>query len=349
MNEIISPASDAVLSWPHPLPTCWVIGDGRPGLENQSLGLAEAMGLAPILKRVVLKKPWRIASPYVTAFKRFAFSSKGASLEAPWPDILISTGRPGTLPSIFVREQSGGRTFTVQIQDPVARRSAFDRIVVPWHDGVCGDNIVTMDGSLHIITKQRLADEAPRWAEAFAAIPQPRVAVVIGGVNSRYDLRPEDMRALGAQLAALSAQGFGLLVTGSRRTGEANMAALGEALAGTGAYIYDGQNGPNPYLGMLAHADAFVVTCDSINMITEAASTGKPVHIARLPLRRGSGRNKFAEFVRRLEESGRVRYFDGQIESWSYEPLREMQRVADILRRDFLARRAVASAILDSI
>jgi len=333
MNETVAEAAGDRLP-PHPLPSCWVIGDGRPGLENQSLGLAEAMGLEPVLKRVVLRKPWRIASPYVTAFKRFAFSGSGASLEAPWPDIAIATGRPGALPLIYLREASEGRTFTVQIQDPVVRRGSFDRIVVPWHDGVTGENIVTMDGSLHIITPARLAAEAPRWADAFAAIPRPRVAVAIGGVNSRYDLRPEDMTVLGAQLAALAAQGFGLLVSGSRRTGEANMAALTEALAGSGAYIYDGQNGANPYLGMLAHADAFVVTCDSINMITEAASTGRPVHIARLPFRRGreGGRNKFGEFVRRLEGSGRVRMFDGRIESWTYEPLREMERVAHILR-----------------
>jgi mitochondrial fission protein ELM1 len=340
MDETTAPTAEASLSWPHPLPSCWVIGDGRPGLENQSLGLAEAMGLQPVLKRVVLRKPWRIASPYVTAFKRFAFSSSGALLEAPWPDIAIATGRPGALPLIYLREASRGHTFTVQIQDPVVRRSAFDRIVVPWHDGVTGDNIITMDGSLHIMTEQRLAAEAPRWEDAFAAIPRPRVAVLIGGVNSRYDLRPEDMRALGAQLAAVAGQGFGLLVSGSRRTGEANMAALAEALVGTGAYIYDGQHGANPYLGMLAHADAFVVTCDSINMITEAASTGKPVHIARLPFRRGreDGRNKFGEFVRRLEESGRVRMFDGRIENWCYEPLREMDRVAQVLQRTFLAR-----------
>ncbi|MBT3069333.1 mitochondrial fission ELM1 family protein [Rhodomicrobium sp. Az07] len=340
MNETIAEAAEAAFSWPHPLPICWVIGDGRPGLENQSLGLAEAMGLQPVLKRVVLRKPWRVASPYVTAFKRFAFSSSGARLEAPWPDIAIATGRPGALPLIYLREASKGRTFTVQVQDPVVRRGAFDRIVVPWHDGVAGDTVVTMDGSLHIITEQRLAAEAPRWAGAFAPIPHPRVAVLIGGANSRYDLRPEDMRALGGQLAALAAQGFGLLVSGSRRTGEANMAALIEALAGTGAYIYNGERGANPYLGMLAHADAFVVTCDSINMITETASTGKPVHIAGLPFRRGreGGRNKFAEFVRRLEASGRVRYFDGRIETWTYEPLREMDRVAQILRRAFLAR-----------
>ena len=47
---------------------------------------------------------------------------------------------------------------------------------------------------------------------------------------------------------------------------------------------------------MLAHADAFIVTCNSVNMITEACSTGEPVHVEELPEqgRRVSERNKFA-------------------------------------------------------
>ena len=35
----------------------------------------------------------------------------------------------------------------------------------------------------------------------------------------------------------------------------------------------------NPYFGMLALADAFVVTADSMSMLTEACATGKPVYI----------------------------------------------------------------------
>ena len=33
-------------------PTCWVVTDGRPGMANQCLGLAEALGLEPIAKKV---------------------------------------------------------------------------------------------------------------------------------------------------------------------------------------------------------------------------------------------------------------------------------------------------------
>lgn len=339
MTELTPHKTEAGLTWPHPLPVCWCLSDGRPGMENQAVGLAEAMGLTPVVKRVILKTPWRIASPHITAFKRFAFSKKGDALASPWPDIVIATGRPSILPALHVKGQSGGRTFITQLQDPVSLRWRFDRIVVPAHDGLSGENVIVMDGALHRITPQKLADEAPRWAEAFASIPKPRIAVLLGGANSRYRFGEAEARELAGKLRGLARQGYGLLITGSRRTGEDNLAIFREALAGCAAFISDG-GGDNPYFGMLAHADAFIVTCDSVNMITEACSTGKPVHVAQLPAqgRRVSERDKFTRFQRGLEESGRIRFFKGQIETWAYEPLREMERIARLIQQAYLSR-----------
>ena len=137
----------------------------------------------------------------------------------------------------------------------------------------------------------------------------------------------------------LRSKAVGLLITGSRRTGAANIELLEKALEGQPAFISDG-SGDNPYFGMLAHADAFIVTCDSVNMISEACSTGKPVHVVMLPTpgRRANGRDKFSRFHRRLQESGRIRAFDGRIETWTYEPLREMERVAGLVQEAYLAR-----------
>jgi mitochondrial fission protein ELM1 len=315
-------------------------------MENQAVGLAEAMGLAPVIKRVLLKTPWRILSPHITAFKRYAMSEKGDRIGPPWPQILIATGRPSILPALYIKGQSGGRTFTVQLQDPVSLRHRFDRIVVPAHDGLSGSNVIAMDGALHRITPERLAAEAPRWANSFSDIPHPRVSVLLGGTNSRYRFGPMEIQDLGTQLKAISTQGYGLLITGSRRTGAGNIAALRQALAGCPAFISDG-SGDNPYFGMLAHADAFVVTCDSVNMISEACSTGKPVHVAILPSqgRRGaSARDKFSRFHRSLEATGRIRLFKGGIESWTYEPLREMNRIARLVQEAYLSRWASISA-----
>lgn len=118
------------------------------------------------------------------------------------------------------------------------------------------------------------------------------------------------------------------MITTSRRTGEAAVATLKTVLQGTNAHIWTGIEGPNPYFGMLAHADAILVTADSTNMITEAGATGKPVHI--LPLLRGSA--KFGRFHETLVERGIARPFTGKIERWTYPPLRETARAAAWVR-----------------
>ncbi|KAJ0655940.1 putative mitochondrial fission protein ELM1 [Helianthus annuus] len=71
-------------------------------------------------------------------------------------------------------------------------------------------------------------------------------------------------------------------------------------------YVYDGEE-PNPHMGHLAWADAFIVTADSISMLSEACSTGKPVYVV------GAERCKwkFAEFHKTLRERGLVRPFTG--------------------------------------
>src|SRR3546814_11487785 len=55
--------SDSVVDTdPRGLPvamSCWVVTDGKAGMEIQCLGLAEALGLEPQVKRVSVGKPWR--------------------------------------------------------------------------------------------------------------------------------------------------------------------------------------------------------------------------------------------------------------------------------------------------
>ena len=129
--------------------TCWIVTDGKAGMENQCLGLAESLGLTPCVKRVRLRTPWRQLVPYVRLGLGYALSDKGDSIAPPWPDLLIASGRASLPASLYARAASrkaGGRTFTVQIQNPVLAPSYFDLLVVPQHDGVTGPNVIATRG-----------------------------------------------------------------------------------------------------------------------------------------------------------------------------------------------------------
>jgi len=312
--------------------TCWVVTDGKAGMENQCLGLAEALGLTPVIKRIRLRTPWRQLTPFLRHGLRWAFCPSHDPIEPPWPDLLIATGRHSVPASLYARRMTrtngGKRTFTVQLQNPVIDPSRFDLVVIPRHDHLTGANVMTTRGALHRVTAEKLKVEGERLLPVVGHLPRPRVAVLVGGSNAVYSLTPREMKPLAAQLAALAKEtGGSLIVTPSRRTGEENLSILQEALKDVPNYIWDG-TGYNPYYGMLGLADAFLVTADSVNMVSEAATTGKPVHVIEL----SGGSDKFRRFHQSLRDDGVTRPFTGKLETWEYAPLNDMELVAARVR-----------------
>jgi uncharacterized protein len=78
-----------------------------------------------------------------------------------------------------------------------------------------------------------------------------------------------------------------------------------------------------------ATADAIVTTEDSVNMVTKATCTGKPVYVRRL---KGSS-TRLGRFHELMRERGATRPFAGKIESWSYVPINDTELVAAAMRR----------------
>ena len=309
------------------VPSVWAIHDGKAGMASQVLGLAEAVGWPFVEKRLAIRTPWRHLVPALWFQPLAAAGSGGDQLEPPWPDLVIACGRNAVAPALAVKRASGGRTVWVQIQDPRYARAEADLVVAPSHDPAQGANVITTLGAVHRITRARLEEGARRFGPLFAHLPRPLVAVLLGGDNRVYRLTPERSATLAAELAALARSGFGLAITPSRRTRAAVLAALKARLEGLPAFVWEGA-GDNPYFGMLGSADAFVVTADSVNMVSEAAATGKPVHVVALE----GGSNKFARFHRAMEEAGITRPFRGAIETWTYRPPDEAARAAALIR-----------------
>jgi len=304
---------------------CWVLTDGKAGMESQCLGLAAALGLSPEIKRIATRFPWKYLPPQLWPRPLSAPGPGGDRLEPPWPDLLIASGRQAVAPAIAIREAAGGATVTVQIQNPTVDPARFDLVITPAHDGLGGPNVLSTLGAMHGVTAARLEEAARRFAPRYAALPRPLVAVLIGGPNRQYRMPPACADRLGGLLAEAAREaGAGLAITPSRRTGAANIRRIAARLEGVAADIWDG-TGDNPYYGMLGLAEAIVVTGDSVNMVSEAAATGKPVHVFQLE---GHGA-KFDSFHRAMEERGVTRPFAGRIEYWRYTPPDDMAKAAD--------------------
>ncbi|WP_300618255.1 mitochondrial fission ELM1 family protein [Dokdonella sp.] len=310
-------------------PTCWAISDGAAGNENQCLALARALGFEPRVLRVRLRQPWDAFAPRLTIAAASAIrDADGAPLAPPWPDLAIGCGRRAALVTRSLRGWSGGRCFTVQILDPRIDSRAFDLVIAPQHDGIAGANVVRSIGALNAVDAGWLAAGRARFAD-LSQLPAPRTAVLVGGSNRAQKLDAAYFDALLERLAARrEADGGSFLVSLSRRTPAALAARLREAFARFPGRFWNG-DGENPYAGFLAWADAIVVTPDSVNMLSEACATGKPVYtFAPRPIG-----GKLAAFHAELAGSGHLRRLDDPRPKAAQPPsLAETSAIADLVR-----------------
>lgn len=253
-----------------------------------------------------------------------------SEINGPWPDLWIAAGR-ATLPlSIRAKRWSGGQTYVVQIQDPRVPSHMFDLVIPPKHDRLSGDNVLSITGSPHRVTSQRLVSEYEKFKDQIDALPHPRVAVLVGGKSKAFELSSERAAQIAHSIQIpLEQDGGSLLATFSRRTPEPARALMTARLRHLPGILWDGE-GPNPYFAFLAAADYILVTEDSTNMATEAASTGKPVFILKMD----GASLKFRLFHEELERQGAARPYGGAFHGWTYDPVDETGRAA----REVLAR-----------
>lgn len=306
-------------------PIVWtLVEQGLIGTEKQCIGVAEALGVTPVLKRFTLKQPWKTLSPYISLGIMQGY--KGDALTPPFPDVIIASGRKAVAPALWIKQQSP-KTIVVCLQDPRWHRSKFDLIATPYHDPATGHNVIKTYGAANSITPERLTAAAQKWAPTFTHLGTPRIAVLIGGNSRAHKLTPKITQTLALQLKQLAQNGAGVMITASRRTGSENQKILADTLNGSTAYLWDG-TGDNPYEGFLALADYILVTQDSVSMTSEAATTGKPVYTIALE----GGKPRLNTFHAKLENDGITRPFTGTLEHWHPPKINDASKIADAIR-----------------
>jgi mitochondrial fission protein ELM1 len=132
-------------------------------------------------------------------------------------------------------------------------------------------------------------------------------------------------------------------MTPSRRTSTALLAAVDRATAEYPRFLWDGTE-DNPLPAMLAHADHFVVTADSVNMCGEPAVTGRPIYV----FRPSGGSPKFERYHAALARHGATRPLPDHatsLDSWSYPPLYSASDIAAAIAERWQRRRRMLSGM----
>ena len=301
--------------------------DGRAGNARQANALAAALSTETGECLLKPHAPWRWLAPRAIPGATRAFGHAFDALIARPPPLAIGCGRQAALATRLLRAHGSK---TVQILDPRIDHRHWDLVVAPKHDGLQGDNVITMLGSVHAIDDLWLA-QARHAAPHIATLPAPHTVLLVGGPTRHAALDDAGFEGLLQQLTQRSRAEHGSVsVVASRRTPEhwrAMLALIPDDVPGI--RWRNSHDGPNPYTALLAHADRIVSTPDSVNMLSEAAATLVPVFVWSAGI--ASGRLRM--FLDALRASERVRALDDALTPFAFEPLRETARVAAEVRR----------------
>ncbi|MBU2533591.1 MAG: mitochondrial fission ELM1 family protein [Alphaproteobacteria bacterium] len=317
---------------------CWLITSGKAGMVTQAKGIADQLGVEPMLKTVDPRAPWRFMAPWGPVSPAERFGRPGSLFAPPWPDIAIAVGR-ASIPYIrALRRRAGLSCYTVVLQDPRSGPDTADLIWVPAHDKRRGPNVITTLISPHGFTLEHLESLRRHPAPAIDALPDPRVAVILGGRNAVYRYDESDDARLAKSLESIARLGASFLITASRRTHDNLVAAVEQATANAPRIVWRGESdGPNPYVDILARADWFVVTADSVNMTGEACATGRPIYV----FHPSGGSAKFTRYHQSLEALGATRPLPENVEAlerWDYIPQVSAALIAHEIEQRYLKR-----------
>ena len=320
-------------------PLIWTITTGENGMVNQSVGLAEASGFRHAQQQVKLRKIFYLLPGHIAAKigRLHVFRDKSGNLypdlmSGNFPNIIIGCGRRSIAACLAIKtylwRKHRHKVFLVYIHHPRIPLRYFDMIVPSFHDAIEGKYVYPTGPSLHRINEKLLAQAKREFS--FKTVSRPLLSVMIGGNNRSYQMTDTVAEFAGGALGKIS-QKFGITLSFSRRTPINAKAILLNHLKRLDNIFIWNHKGKNPYFAMLAHADALLVSAESVSMISEAIFTGKPVYLLQLP-----GHSKrFVAFHNWLYQNDYARPFAGKIDLDWGKSIDDTKRIAAILKAQY--------------
>ena len=292
-----------------------VISDGRPGHENQSIGLAEALRRRTGAQVEVVRLPVDagVWSRCAQACARRA--------DAAVPQLVIGAGHGTHVPLLAAARAFGAKS--VVIMKPTLPSWLFDLCLVPRHDlanPVDRGRVVTTRGALN-----RIAEEAPVKTETGV--------ILIGGPSKHHGWAGEPLAAAIREIVAARPE-LSWTLGDSRRT---PAEFLGQQQDCGAAVVPHGQTQPGWLPHMLGAAREVWVTEDRVSMIFEAVTAGARTGVLPMPVKSAGGRTVKA--VRDLVAEGYAR----TLADWRTDPrgwgepkgLHETARCAEVVMDRF--------------
>ena len=256
------------------------------GDNAQVRAILEALALPYEEKRLFVLPQYQLGKPAFKVDLDHLDLTRSDRLQAPWPDLVITSGRRMAMAALWIKEQSGGRAKVVLVGRPRRWLERFDLVVGPSQFRLPeAANVLRLDLPLMRPPRDAVAAAAETWKSRLTTMKRPLIAVLIGGQTKPFRLDPAVADALvEAATAEADRQNGSLYFTTSRRTPAPVADRIEQRLpAGARLFRWRPEAKDNPYLGLLALADLFIVTGDSASMMVEVVRLGRRLIIYPLP------------------------------------------------------------------
>ena len=266
-------------------------------------------------------------SPYLSCFgqlhlkvlRLFLTKDSYAACVNKYADVIVSCG--SSLYGVNFALKLENLAKNVTVLDPGrAMRKKFDIVIIPEHDieknMELEDNIVMTKLSPNLIDPEEMntRESKPYFADKESFQGKKCIGILLGGSNKDYDISEDIIRKLakGIKDAVEKIDGC-FYITTSRRTAEAVESILRSELEHSSRCLnfISGRNDTDTKTveKILTRSDLVLVSAESISMVSEAVSSGKPV-VAFFPDKLSSKSDKYEKFVRRLENEGYLNIVD---------------------------------------
>ena len=301
-----------------------LLTEGSHGMISQVEGLAKALDLDFIHEKIELNNFWKLFPPKITPVKNFVFKNElGHEF-----NIVISCGRKSVIASLYLKNKYKSKIINIHIQDPKVSLSNFDFIIVPEHDSLFGENVVTSKGAIHYLTNDELI-ENKNYLKPRIDSQKKIISFIIGGPNKYYDYNDKIIDEIFLKIENnFIRNNYQAIIIPSMRTPKNIIEKAQNYFDKNQIIVLDVDK--KAYLSALNLADHIVVTCDSTSMISEAAITGKPIYVVQMPSIKSNQR--FKEFFNLFESLNIIRNLDSAVEKWDYEKLDETNRISGYIK-----------------
>jgi len=299
-----------------------LLTEGMHGMISQVEGMAKALGAEYSHKIVRLSFPWILIPPKFTPISEIVLKDRNYITEEETPDLIISCGRKSVIPSILLKRKNP-KIFTIHIQDPKVSLKNFDAIVAPEHDDLKGDNIYSSKGAIHYITEIEINKARQYLVDKIKS--EKIVSLILGGPNKYYSFNSDQIINIFNQIKSIFiSEGYKVIIIPSMRTPKET---IDLAIKEMGSYGYvENKVDKQAYLSAYALANYVIVTCDSTSMISEAATSGKPIFVAQMKAKKNNYR--FKRFFKLFKQMGITKDLGEKVETWTYNKHNEAQRIA---------------------